>query len=162
MMKRLFAVSVLTMISVLGAVAHAYSPADQITEVTLERTPCFGTCPNYKVTLRSDGTITYEGKRFVTMMGTYKGQAYGFDKLAQFILAQDYFNLNDNYRIGASDLPSAITSVVQNGKRKTIVDYGGAGPIGLWGIEMSIDGILRNAKLEQVPAAPTHPVRRRR
>lgn len=161
-MKRLFVIFALTLVSVPGVIAQISSPADQITEVTLERTPCFGTCPAYKVTLRRDGTVIYEGTRFVSMMGTYKGRAYGFDRLAEFILAQDYFNLKDNYSIGATDLPSAVTSVVQSGKRKTITDYGGAGPIGLWGIEMSIDGILKNAKLEQVPPAPTHPVRRRR
>ena len=65
----------------------AQTPSDQnqITEVTLERTPCFGYCPSYKVTLKSDGTIIYEGKKFVQMMGTYKGEVYNFERLAQLI-----------------------------------------------------------------------------
>src|SRR4051812_46020987 len=156
MMKPLFAVPVLLLVSVLAVAAQTpRAAADQITEVTLERTPCFGSCPSYKVTVRRDGTILYEGKRFVPMMGTYKGQAYGFDRLAEFILAQDYFNLKDDYSAHVTDLPSAITSVVQNGNRKTIRDYGGAGPIGLWGVEMSIDGMLRNAKLEKLPPPPS-------
>ena len=125
---------------------------DQITEVTLERTSCFETCPDYKVTLQRDGTIIYEGRRFVQMMGTYKGEAYyGFDRLAQLILAQKYFDMKDKYSRPITDMPSAITSVVRAGKRKTIVDYAETGPIELWGVEMAIDGILKNAHLTVVP-----------
>jgi hypothetical protein len=151
-MKRLLLVLILILTSALVTMAQTPSSADQnqITEVTLERTPCFGYCPFYKVTLKSDGTIIYEGKKFVQMMGTYKGEVYNFERLAQLISSVNYFNLNDNYRAGVSDLPSAITSVVQNGKRKTIVDYGGAGPIELWGVEMAVDGMLKNAKLKKM------------
>ena len=159
MLRGLFATIVLTLISALAAAAQTPSPADQITEVTLERTACFGSCPAYKVTLRRDGTIIYEGKRFVQMMGTYQGQAYGFDRLAEFILSQDYFNLKDNYSVPVTDLPSTITSVVRDGKRKTITDYGNIEPVGLWGIEMSIDGILKNARLEKVAVPSVRPRR---
>src|SRR3982751_4511189 len=109
MMKRLFAAAVLTFSAVLTVAAQNSSSADQITEVTLERTACFGSCPIYKVTLRSDGTVIYEGKRFVEMIGTYKGRSYGFEHLAKFILSQDYFNLKDNYTRPVTDLPSTIT-----------------------------------------------------
>jgi hypothetical protein len=149
-MKRLFVTTILLLASALMVMAQTPSDKNQITEVTLERTPCFGYCPSYKVTLRSDGTIIYEGRKFVEMTGAYKGEVYNFERLAQLISSVNYFNLKDNYRARVSDLPSAITSVVQNGKRKTIIDYGGAGPIELWGIEMAIDGMLKNAKLEKV------------
>ena len=85
------------------------------------------------------------------MMGTYKGEAYGFDRLAQLILAQKYFDMKDDYSRPITDMPSAITSVVRAGKRKTIVDYAETGPIELWSIEMAIDGILKNAHLTVVP-----------
>ena len=151
-MKRLSMVSILILISALACSAQTSSQdKDRITEVTLERTSCFGTCPDYKVTLRRDGTIIDEGRRFVQMMGTYKGEAYGFDRLAQLILAQKYFDMKDDYSRPITDMPSAITSVVRAGKRKTIVDYAETGPIELWSIEMAIDGILKNAHLTVVP-----------
>lgn len=131
--------------------------AEQITEVTLERTACFGTCPSYKVTLRRDGTISYDGRRFVELQGRYEGTFYGFDRLAQLIVARGYFNFKDNYDINATDLPSAITSVVRGGKRKTITNYGDAGPVELWGIETAIDGILKNAKLEKAKGQQVSP-----
>lgn len=149
-MKHLLLVSILMLTSALVGMAQTpSSDKNQITEVTLERTTCFGSCPAYTVTLRSDGTIIYEGRKFVEMTGTYKGQVYNFDRLAQLISSINYFNLKDRYAASVSDLPSAITSVVQNGKRKTVRDYGGAGPIELWGVEMAIDGMLKNAKLEK-------------
>ena len=152
MMKRLLMASILILIAALACSAQTSSQdKDRITEVTLERTSCFGTCPDYKVTLRRDGTIIYEGRRFVQMMGTYKGEAYGFDRLAQLILAQKYFDMKDDYSRPITDMPSAITSVVRAGKRKTIVDYAETGPIELWSIEMAIDGILKNAHLTVVP-----------
>ena len=151
-MKRLLMASILILIAALACSAQTSSQdKDRITEVTLERTSCFGTCPDYKVTLRRDGTIIYEGRRFVQMMGTYKGEAYGFDRLAQLILAQKYFDMKDDYSRPITDMPSAITSVVRAGKRKTIVDYAETGPIELWSIEMAIDGILKNAHLTVVP-----------
>jgi len=151
-MKRLLLVSVLLLTAALVSIAQTPSAQnkDQITEITLERTTCFGTCPSYKVTLRRDGEITYEGRRFVEMMGTYQGHAYGFERLAQLIMAQGYFNLKDDYSRPITDMPSTITSVVMNGKRKTITNYADTGPVELWGIEMAIDGILKNAKLEKV------------
>jgi Domain of unknown function (DUF6438) len=159
MMKQLL--MALTMILMFAGVAVSQMPVaknkDQITEITLERTACFGTCPIYKVTLRRDGTISYNGRRFVELEGAYEGKVYGFDRLAQLILSSGYFNLKDNYSINATDLPSTITSVVRSGKRKTITNYGDSGPVELWGIEMAIDGMLKGARLEKTKGQQLSP-----
>ena len=42
--------------------------------ITLERTACFGTCPMYKVTIASDGAVTFQGQRFTKTIGTAKGK----------------------------------------------------------------------------------------
>ena len=123
---------------------------EQISEITLERTACFGSCPMYKVTLRRDGTATYVGREYVERKGTYKGQVYGFQRLAQLIESRGYFNFKDNYTRPITDLPSTITSVVRAGSRKTIKNYGDSGPVELWGIEAAIDGIVANTKWEKV------------
>lgn len=159
MMKRLLGVSILILTASLAIAAQTSLSKDagQITEVTLERTVCFGTCPSYKVTLRRDGTISYDGKRFVQLEGKYEGTFYGFDRLAQLILSRGYFNFKDEYTVNMTDLPSTITSVVRNGKRKTITNYGDAGPVELWGIEMAIDGILKGAKLEKAKGPQVSP-----
>jgi hypothetical protein len=123
---------------------------EQITEITLERTACFGACPMYKITLMRDGTATYVGRRFVDRVGTYKGNVYGFERLAQFVESQGFFKLNNEYTVAVTDLPSTITSAVRQGQRKTIVDYGNIAPLELWAIEQSIDGIVANTRWEKV------------
>lgn len=44
-------------------------------QVTLERTPCFGACPVYRVTIRADGRVAYEGEQWVEVDGTREGRA---------------------------------------------------------------------------------------
>lgn len=122
---------------------------EQISEITLERSSCFGPCPVYKLTLRRDGTATYEGRQFVERKGTYSGTFYGFERLAQLIESRGYFNLKDNYTINATDLSGTVTSVVRTGRRKTITNYGDAGPVELWGIEAAIDGVVANTKWQK-------------
>jgi hypothetical protein len=60
---------------------------DPITEITLERTPCYGSCPIDKMVFRSDGTAEYTGTRFVKRTGRYTGRiARGeFDALARLV-----------------------------------------------------------------------------
>ncbi len=157
MMKRvLIFVSLLCIVAVMaqaqkkGEAGQRERGGEQITEITLERTACFGSCPMYKVTLRRDGTATYVGRRFVERLGTYKGQIHGFERLAQLAEARGYFNLNNRYTVRATDLPSTVTSVVRNGRRKTVTNYGDSGPVELWGIETAIDGLVANTKWEKV------------
>jgi len=38
-------------------------------EITLSRGACYGYCPEYTVSIRSDGTITYQGKTYVGKHG---------------------------------------------------------------------------------------------
>jgi hypothetical protein len=40
-------------------------------ELTMDRSPCFGSCPQYRVTLRDDGTAIYEGLDYVRARGTF-------------------------------------------------------------------------------------------
>ena len=37
--------------------------------ITMERTPCHGTCPVYKLTISGNGEVTYEGHNFVEVEG---------------------------------------------------------------------------------------------
>ena len=40
--------------------------------ITMRRTACFGTCPQYTISIYDDGTINYEGKLFVSFMNRSK------------------------------------------------------------------------------------------
>jgi hypothetical protein len=103
--------------------------------ITLERSPCFGTCPVYKLAIYSDGKVEYEGLEFVKKTGKAEGRITE-DELKQLISEFekiDYFNLADQYVSGSkkncpevwTDHPTAATSLNWNGKKKTVVHYHG-------------------------------------
>ncbi len=37
--------------------------------ITFHRHTCFGTCPDYSVTIRGDGTVVYQGNSDVKVLG---------------------------------------------------------------------------------------------
>jgi hypothetical protein len=97
--------------------------------VTLERGPCFGTCPVYVVTLGRDGSVRFEGRRFVADTGISTGTVppARVDSLFPELQSAGYFEFADSYRSGdavcrryATDLPTVITEVRLDGRVKRI------------------------------------------
>jgi hypothetical protein len=68
-------------------------------QITLERSICFGRCPYYRVTIRGDGSVTYEGWKFVKVEGTHgkKIPAAKVQELVRAFTDIDFFNLKDVY-----------------------------------------------------------------
>jgi hypothetical protein len=122
-------------------------------QVALERGPCFGTCPVYSVTVSADGEVVYDGMQFVPVEGpqTAKLAPDEVTALYQAVEAGGFFNLEDSYTIGATDLATIVTTVTMEGRTKSVSHYGlGCGtdldnaPQALCDIE---------ALLEAIPAA---------
>ena len=127
--------------------------------ITLERTACFGTCPMYKVTITSDGTVSFDGKRFTKTTGIAKGKisAHDFRQLVSEFEKINYFSLPDSYAPGTpvcperiTDMPSAYTSIRLNGKTKSVSHYYGCGTSGalekLTALEKKIDEVAGTQK----------------
>ena len=125
--------------------------------ITLARTPCFGTCPVYSLTLSADGTVRYDGRRHVRHVGSATARI-GADSVAALLDAfrsADYFALADQYTRGAptcprwtTDSPSAITSLTLRGRAKRIEhDYGCTGvPSALTELERTIDVLVGSSR----------------
>lgn len=120
--------------------------------VTLERTPCYGECPVYQVSVAGDGTVEFAGKRFVAKLGLSSAQVpvERVDTLLRALEAGGYFGFADLYVSDspacgyyAADAPTVITSVTAGGRTKTIRhDYGCAGaPAELIRLERMIDEV---------------------
>ena len=129
----------------------------QVTEITLERTFSACTdCPAYKVILSrlprtADSSIAValtDLKTNRTRQGTVNEST--FEQLCRLIDSEHYFELSNAYGEGILDTGDVTTSVVEKGIRKTILNRGEKGPIGLWGIEMAIDGALASATWQSV------------
>ena len=102
--------------------------------ITLERGQCFGTCPVYKLTIYSDGTVRYQGIRYVKNLGSASARI-SRARLRELVLEFQniyYFNLPDSFTPGnkqcseyVTDMPSATTSLMWQGRSKTIHHYHG-------------------------------------
>jgi len=129
-----------------------YEPTDiNNVVITLERTACYGTCPVYNLTIHGNGTVVYEGKRFVNITGirTITISDGEVRQLISEFETIDYFSLNDNYTQKiATDMPSATTSISVNGKTKTISHYHGdtSAPTVLILLEDKIDEIVNSSQ----------------
>lgn len=120
-------------LAALGAVTLAAcettgaSASDDPLSISLQRTPCFGRCPSYTVTIDGNGDVTYVGQRFVGVTGEQHGHASQEDIRALLRAFDDvrFESLNDSYRANITDNPSTIVTLTRNGHTKTVHDYAG-------------------------------------
>jgi hypothetical protein len=117
--------------------------------VTLERTPCFGHCPSYKIEIYFKGYVVYHGYNYVDRIGDYY-TVVPVDKLKElFNYAKEirYFNLKDSYiNPSISDFPTTITSMQVKGERKTILDGHNETPSELIFFEKMIDDMFKDTQ----------------
>ena len=131
-----------TAILATAAPAAATQPAGGPVEITLQRTTCFGTCPEYTVTLKDDGTVVYSGRQFVKTPGehTWKIEATAVRALAREMEKEGFFELQDSYTARVSDNPTTYTTLKIGNRTKKIQDYV-AGPPKLKEFEAKIDEV---------------------
>lgn len=138
----------------------AAAPADQQLNdaaadpaISLERTPCFGGCPVYTISVSPSGQVTYEGKANVRELGTATGQVpqQRVDALLIELEQAGYFGFASRYALSepacgryVTDLPSVISSATLGARTKRIEhDYGcGRAPAALNVLEKRIDEVL--------------------
>ena len=138
-------------------------PIPSDTLITIKRTVCYGTCPDYTLTIAADGSVTFEGREYVKTKGTATS-TISLETLRQLIAEFEntkYFSLNDRYESEKdgcpevwTDNPSVITSVRINGKTKSISHYYGCQsghgtsiyPNGLTLLETKIDQLVGTDK----------------
>jgi hypothetical protein len=124
--------------------------------ITMEREPCFGVCPAYKLTIHGDGSVVYEGIYYVRVTGTKTLQIpqYKVKELVSDFLSIDYFNLEDSYQgiemngemVRPSTATTTITSITVNGRMKQIESINGALQA-LDNLENKIDEVAGTADL---------------
>jgi hypothetical protein len=147
-------VATLLLLIAAGAHADATVPSNSAGSpvlATLERTACYGRCPIYTVTILRDGTVRWEGTRFVKVVGKAEAKlpAATVDKLVEAFKSAGYFALADKYtRYDITDHPSAITSFDDGTRKKKIQHYHGdrSAPEALSQLETRIDELAGTAR----------------
>ena len=118
--------------------------------IELERQGCFGTCPVYKVTLRKDGSSTYEGGAFVDRQGTWLGEVdiWAYGRLCYLIDELRFRELSSSYAASWTDAETVKLTVVRSGTTTpvTVSEYGGIGPPRLWALQLAVDATAESVK----------------
>jgi len=118
----------LLIIFVLGLTAVNAQESDANVAITLERTACFGACPIYTVSILEDGTVIYNGEKFVEITGEQTSEIDS-ETVALMVEAFEkvgYFDWEETYdTMMITDQPTVITSVTHNGKTHRITRYDG-------------------------------------
>lgn len=130
--------------------AMSGTPRESEQSVTMERGPCYGTCPVYAVRVGGDGEIRYRGTANVAHVGESvarmpRGRV---DSLFMYIDSISFDHLDPSYTYGTitcgpyvTDLPTVVVSVARSGVAKRVThDYGcGAAPGTLLELHRRID-----------------------
>jgi Domain of unknown function (DUF6438) len=100
--------------------------AQEIMAISIERTPCFGTCPVYTYSFVRGGSAGYIGTRFVQDSGAKGVPMPGalFDSLAARVQQINFFRLPSTFSVGMTDLPSTIIRVTLPDTVKVVRRYG--------------------------------------
>jgi hypothetical protein len=127
------------------------TPVKETLLLTMERTPCFGKCPSYKLTIFNTGNVVYEGFTFAKKEGkhTKKLSKKQLSEIQRQIEAINLFEMQDKYDSKITDIPSTILFVVYKGKKKKILDRVG-GPDELKKFEKLIDFLVIDDELKKV------------
>ncbi|MEZ5047743.1 MAG: TonB family protein [Chitinophagaceae bacterium] len=95
---------------------------DGISSISMERTPCFGKCPAFIITIQDNGKVQYIGKSNSLFSGKINGKLKMkyinrlFDKYED----KDFFNLPDMYKVKTSDVSKTHFKIIKNNQGKMI------------------------------------------
>lgn len=135
-------------------------------DVTMERTACFGHCPEYAVEIEHDGTVVWHGIANVTMLGTARARITRAQlrRLAREVDSVRFFELDENGQlpepprcvqsagtmsctfrgrvVGCTDTSHAVITVRRGGKAHTVDDAHCEGRTVLTGLEEMVDRMV--------------------
>lgn len=90
--------------------------------ITLERTACLGSCPDYKVTIRGNGTVCYEGRAYVAVKGirTTAIPASVVQKLQQKLRGEKFLHWPEQNQVCVDFAETKITATLDGQKKEVI------------------------------------------
>lgn len=108
---------------------HNFKDSDLI--VSLERTPCFGKCPIYLISVDQNGVVRYDAKKFCDTTGVFcfKLNKSEFKMLKNMVNDVNFSSISEKYpenTVVPVDLPSIRLNLVQKNLQKQVLLQGGA------------------------------------
>lgn len=130
------------------------SEADTSSKVffaSIVRTPCYGNCPTYDMTIYENGFVELNGIRGIDFTGKYTSQLT-VDQVQNFRIRANrvgFMDMEDKYDGMVTDLPSATTTIVLNDIKKSVYrryDF----PRSILQLEELFDALLKSQKWKAV------------
>lgn len=142
-MRLIIFISIIFFISCLNpAVLHKEEPF-----INMQRTGCYGTCPQYTVSIYNNGKIIYNGKLFVDKIGCFSSviSRKQVAAIKLFLHETDFFSFQNEYLSSMTDIPSVITEIYLEGKTHKVIDRL-EGPKSLKECHKLIDAVTESIK----------------
>jgi hypothetical protein len=97
-------------------------------KIELARGPCFGSCPQYTVTVQGDGRVEYSGRQRYSRFDSRKVGKIEREKITQILQMLDqvkFMALDDRAFSWGFDTPSVGVRIWEDGKTKQVVSDAG-------------------------------------
>ena len=129
--------------------------------IRMTRTACYGVCPEYDVEIDADGSVRFQGARYVRVRGKQVASISASDVTALVARfdASRFFELTwkDPCTDMTTDHATVSLTLVEKGRKRTTVDYLGNGciPASLRALEAEVDRVARTdawTKCEKRPS----------
>jgi hypothetical protein len=135
--------------------ADEKSADSKVTEIRLERCGSSKAGPEDILTLRSDGTASYEGKKNVERIGRYHGKLakHGLDDSFELLGEMYLRQRGKGYSTGkpTASVTNIKLTVVVNGKVDCVIeDHCPGTDSTLWALEMAIRGVGTDVQWKRV------------
>lgn len=124
--------------------------------IEMSKSPCFGDCPVYDVTIYETGIATFKGIRNTDRMGLFV-KKIGQDKIQQIInkcVAANLWQFEEVYKSNIADLPSVSITYYEGKNKKTIAGKRER-PVQVLEIEQMLDDIASSSDWELVEDPPS-------
>ena len=118
---------------------------DTVLLASIERTPCFGRCPTYKITIYQSGYVVMDGKQNVKNIGMFSTRLNKtqVEEIKSYIIEKKIYDLQDKHvNPHIVDFPSTFAEINLNGKYKHITNTEPQAPQQLIDFEKYLDSFF--------------------
>lgn len=120
------------------------------TLITYEKTPCFGHCPIFKLSIYKSGYAVLRGVKNTEMIGLYTGMVNTeqIDEVFEVANEINFFTMYEVYDGKVTDLPSTIYMLNKGEKKQVLSRY--QGPEELKQLSLVLDHLVKEVKWTQL------------
>lgn len=122
--------------------------------IEMSKSPCYGRCPVFRLTVYDKGIVSYEGERNTPRLGLYAKRLdkVTYDNLLATFQQVNLWQFKDVYRGEYADAPTVSISYYEEGDNKTIIGKDGR-PTKVLELEALLDDIGNSQGWELIRAA---------